>query len=645
MSQLTITSDVERLPWHLPADLLPELTLEEELRASGGYGQLFELQTTIAHSLPSPTKWLVKLCSAEIAANQTGFERISRLFTLIRDWQQQLQYDVDDVLLHYGPFIGFPQAAFTCEWDNQRYYGYLMPDLASLGFLPFDDLSTNHPEEYINELRKPELWQARLKGVHGLAKTLELLHDAFDFIHGDLKAESIWYHPERNQFALIDYDGGSFRKNFVRQLWSNLTEPKIKGAIQAWLAPEIMKASDEAASEARWQVTSFSDYWAFACGIFHLLSGVVPFVFLNPDIYKTRQQYHKHNIWPSLEPIDNLLSFEADQRVELESYLSLCRSHTPIWQLFATTFNTGFAYKDKRPNYTKWVQALATTVADKTSSSTIRITPQSVLEGEEATLTWQCADGHLFVNGVNYKGGGERKLNLQDYPSLKVVNAFGEWPVSLPLEIVKKPRVRSVTSSVPFVKKGDSVDLQWDVAFAEKVIVSVNGLDTVVGGSPFSFVPNASQEVAFRFYSKNNLHVETRSVFIEVVKPVVIAFFRVDRSFIAETLPVTFSWQVENADGLSITGVERELEASGELTIRPKHSGEYTIIASNKCYKTEQSLYIEVLPVPKIDHLRLPQLPSLNVQLPDLTGNVPEFMRRLSEPQSIFKTFFDEQDN
>ncbi len=645
MSKLTITSAVEQLPWHLPADLGPELTLEEELRASGGYGQLFELQTTITHSLPSPTKWLVKLCSAEIATNETGFERICRLFSLLRDWQQQLQYDIDEVLLYYAPFIGFPQAAFTCEWEDQKYYGYLMPDLASLGFVPFDDLSINHPEEYIDELRKPEVWQASLKGVHSLAKTLELLHDAFNFIHGDLKAESIWYHPERKQFAMIDYDGGSFRRSFVGKFWSNLTEPKIKGAIQAWLAPEIMKASDDGAAEARWQVTSYSDYWAFACGVFHLLSGVVPFVFLQSDIYKTRQQYHKHNIWPSLEPIDSLLSFDAGQRAELEGYLSLCRPHTPIWQLFVTTFNTGFAHKEKRPGYTEWVQALAATVADKTSALTIRITPQTILEGEEATLTWQCADGHLFVNGVNYKNGGERKLNLQDYPSLKMVNAFGEWPVSVPLEIIKKPRVRSVTSSAPFVKWGDAVELQWDVAFAEKIIVSSNGVDSVANTNPFSFVPNASQEVSLWFYSKNNLHVETRSLSIEVVKPVEIAFFRVDRAFIAETLPVTFSWQMENADEFSITGVERKLESTGEVTIRPKQSGEYTLIASNKFFKTKQSLYIEVLPVPKIDHLPLPQLPELNVQLPDLTGNVPEFMRRLSEPQSIFKKIFDEQDN
>lgn len=645
MSQLTITSAVERLPWHLPADLGTELMLNEEPRASGGYGRLFELQTTITHALPPSTKWLVKLCSVDIATNQTGFERIGRLFSLLRDWQHQSQYDVEDVLLQFGSLIGFPQAAFTCEWDEQQYYGYLMPDLASLGFVPFDDISTNSPEDYINELQKPVAWQARLKGVHGLAKTLELFHESFNFIHGDLKAESIWYHPVQNQFALIDYDGGSFRKNFVGQLWSNLTEPKIKGAIQAWLAPEIMKASDEAAAEARWQVTSHSDYWSFACGVFHLLSGIVPFAFLNPDIYKTRQNYHKHNNWPSLEPIDNLLSFNADQRVELGNYLTLCRPHNGLWQLFATTFNTGFAHKEKRPSYGEWVQTLAATVADKTSALTIHITPQTILEGEEATLTWQCADGHLFVNGVNYKNGGERKLNLQDYPLLKVVNAFGEWPVSLPLEIIKKPRVRSVSSSIPFVKEGNAVALHWDVDFAENIIVSANGVDTVLTSSPFSFVPNASQEVSLQFYSKNNLHVETRSLSIEVIKPVEIRFFKVDRAFTAETLPVTFSWHVENANELSVSGVERKLEASGELTIRPKQSGEYTIIASNKCFKTEQSLYIEVLPVPKIDHLRLPQLPEINVQLPDLTGNVPEFMRRLSEPQSIFKRIFDEQDS
>lgn len=645
MSQLAITSAVEQLRWHLPADLGTELTLKEELRASGGYGQLFELQTIIAHALPPPTKWLVKLCSAEIETNRTGFERICRLFSLLRDWQQQSEYDVDDVLLHFGPLIGFPQAAFTCEWEDQQHYGYLMPDLASLGFVPFDDLSTNRTEQYINGLWRPEKWQATLKGVHGLAKTLELLHDTFNFIHGDLKAESIWYHPDRNQFALIDYDGGSFRKNFFSQFLSNLTEPKIKGAIQGWLAPEIMKASNEDAAEARWQVTSYSDYWSFACGVFHLLIGVLPFAFLKVDVYQTRRQYHKHNPWPSLEPIDDLLAHTADEQADWESLLSLCRPHNDLWQLFTTTFNTGFAQKEKRPGYNKWVQTLAATVADKTSALTIHITPQTILEGEEATLTWQCTNGHLVVNGVNYKDGGERKLNLQDYPSLKVVNAIGEWPVSLPLEIIKRPRVRSVSSSVAFVKNGDAVELQWDVDFAEKIIVSTNGMNTVVSHSPFSFVPNASQEVSLRFYSKNNLHVEARSLFIEVVKPVEIRFFKVDRAFIAETLPVTFSWQVENADGLSISGVDRKLEASGEVTIRPKASGEYILIAFNKCFKTELSLYIDVLPVPKIDHLRLPQLPKLDVQLPDLTGNVPEFMCRLSEPQSIFKKIFDEQNN
>lgn len=644
MSQLHITGTWKLMPWHLQQEPPEHIEISEEPFDKGGYGTLYEVETPLTHSLPVYTKWVVKLCSVNDQVNKIGFERINHLSDSIRDWQKQNAYDADLLMLLYPPLLGFPQALFTCKLDDEECFGYLMPNLRSLGYQPFADLIANDPDSYFDSLRDPSLWQLRLKGVFGLSRTLGLLHDAFDFLHGDLKAESIWCHPETNQFILIDFDGGSFRKIGFKKWLAQFNEPQIKGTIQAWLAPEIMKAVDEDSGEARFHVSSASDLWSFACCSFHLLTGFAPFGFLSTDIYASRKNYLEINNWPSLTKVGELLSFSEEEMPDIEAMLRFCQSKNKLWLLWEQTFNNGFRSIRERPDYDRWIEALNSEVQNKTSSIHIKFEPAMVLEGTEAVLNWKVKDGHLFINGVNKKREGRETFIFHDYPALKLVNEFGEWPVSIPFEIVKKPRILSFKLSSSVVKQGTAVSINCDVVHSDLILLTCNRNTITIKDSKFEFTPVCSQDVTLQVISKYGLHKESQTVPLKIVKPVEIEYFTADREFIAETLPITFSWNVCNADKVSIEGSDRVIQAKGEIVLRPKLSGEVILKAYNQFFSEERSIYIEVLPVPKIDNLHLPQLPKMNIELPDLMSAVPRLLEHLGSSKSAFNKIFDDHE-
>ena len=124
-----------------------------------------------------------------------------------------------------------------------------------------------------------------------------------------------------------------------------------------------------------------------------------------------------------------------------------------------------------------------------------------------------------------------------------------------------------------------------------------------------------------------------------VIIPVKINFFKVNRTFTAETLPVIFSWNVEEANTIEIAGEKLTAEANTELQIRPKSSTEYKLIARNDFFEASEAIYIEVMPIPKIN-LKLPEMPKLKMEIPDILGSVPDIIKEQKRIRSRLKDLF-----
>ncbi|MBL0233801.1 MAG: hypothetical protein IPQ08_09055 [Chitinophagaceae bacterium] len=80
-------------------------------------------------------------------------------------------------------------------------------------------------------------------------------------------------------------------------------------------------------------------------------------------------------------------------------------------------------------------------------------------------------------------------------------------------------------------------------------------------------------------------------------------------------------------------------EDNNQLQITPKVSKEYKLIGRNEFFEASETIYIEVLPIPKIN-LKLPDMPTIKMETPDLFGTVPDIIKEQDRILSRLKDLF-----
>jgi len=640
MASITNIKNIIFLGRQIESVQISELEIEKDSMAIGGYGKIYRIEDGLA--LNSACSWVVKVSLQEEKANKSGYRSMRELLSKLKEFQNNNYTDPLDMLADYPPLIGFPEALWEGELDGNHVYCYLMPDLNSLGFILFDDLITDDTlhENYIAGLFDENMMQRRFRGVYQLAKTFELLTNKFKFLHGDIKAKSVWVHKDEPKMALIDYDGGHFYNSFWNNMSFNskvIVEVPIWGERQEWLAPEILRKINQEAETAKMEVSPESEAWSFACGTFQLLTGFSPYAFLKELQYEILMSYHKSNEWPYYVIGDGELK-DADTLQFFTSLIEAIKKYDEIWMTLSDVFNKGFDKPKKRHTYNVWESICFKTIKTKEPSAKINVS-EKILEGESCTLSWNIDVGFTKLNGVSVPNNFSESKEWLVVPKLSVKNEFGTWPISVPLEIVKKVVVNSCSLSEEKIKVGSEVNINWNVQNVDKIYILLKGKKFEVNGVSYTYSPDPGDIISINFISKYGLQEELIELKPNVIIPVKINFFKVNRTFTAETLPVIFSWNVEEANTIEIAGEKLTAEANTELQIRPKSSTEYKLIARNDFFEASEAIYIEVMPIPKIN-LKLPEMPKLKMEIPDILGSVPDIIKEQKRIRSRLKDLF-----
>ena len=619
---------------------ISELEIERESIAIGGYGKIYRVESELV--LNAASSWVVKVALQEEKANKSGYRSMKELISKLKEFQNTNYTDPLEILADYPPLIGFPEAMWEGELDGNQVYCYLMPDLNSLGFTLFDDLITDDAlhEKYIAGLFDENIMQGRFRGIYQLGKTFDLLLGKFKFIHGDIKAKSIWIHKDEPKMALIDYDGGHFYNSF----WNNMpfnskvvVEVPIWGERQEWLAPEILRKINQEAETAKMEVSPESEAWSFACGIFQLLTGFSPHAFLRELQYEILMSYHKSNEWPSYVIGDGDLK-ETDTLQFFSSLIEGIKKYDEIWLPLSGVFNKGFDNPKKRHNYSAWASIFLKIIKNKEPFAKVDVS-ERILEGESCTLSWNIDGGLTKLNGLTVPNDYSESEAWVDVPKLSVKNEFGTWMISVPLEIVKKVVVNSCSLSENKIKIGSEIQINWNVLNVAKIFVMINGDKFEANGNSYTYTPDPGDSIIVKFISKYGLQEESIELQPNVICPVKINSFKANRTFTAETLPIIFSWNVDEANTIEIAGEILTSEDNNQLQIRPKVSKEYKLIGRNEFFEASETIYIEVLPIPKIN-LKLPDMPTIKMETPDLFGTVPDIIKEQDRILSRLKDLF-----
>lgn len=107
-------------------------------------------------------------------------------------------------------------------------------------------------------------------------------------------------------------------------------------------------------------------------------------------------------------------------------------------------------------------------------------------------------------------------------------------------------------------------------------------------------------------------------------KPKII-FFKSDRETIISGIEITLSWEVENADEITINEGVGNVGEKGTIQLKPLSDRIYKITAKNKFGADEQEIQIATFPTPIIESLKVP--------MPDFTSRVSLTPIQISSPK------------
>jgi len=104
-----------------------------------------------------------------------------------------------------------------------------------------------------------------------------------------------------------------------------------------------------------------------------------------------------------------------------------------------------------------------------------------------------------------------------------------------------------------------------------------------------------------------------------------IVFFKSDRETIISGIEITLSWEIENADEISISEGVGVVNAKGSIQLKPISDRSYKITAKNKFGADEQEIQISTFPTPVLESLKVP--------MPDFTSRVSLNPIQISSPK------------
>ena len=143
---------------------------------------------------------------------------------------------------------------------------------------------------------------------------------------------------------------------------------------------------------------------------------------------------------------------------------------------------------------------------------------------------------------------------------------------------------------------------------------------------------STSKALVFTLISKSEYEV-IRTINISVSPRAKIQYFKADKEYTLDTIPVKISWHCTNAKKVEIIG-EGELAASGSLVITPDKETTYTLCVEDNFGVQRRKITIRKLPLPLIRQILVP-VPNINKNI-GITYQAPQF--HISIPTPTIRT-------
>ena len=204
-------------------------------------------------------------------------------------------------------------------------------------------------------------------------------------------------------------------------------------------------------------------------------------------------------------------------------------------------------------------------------------------DGDEITFQWdQVAGPTVALTGRNTSKATFDAAEGQSYSfRLTVKDTAGLMSLgrtSVSVKATPKVVIQRFTATPASIRAGGTSTLAWQVLNADSVeITDIGSVNAQAGTTQVS----PAETRTYRLTAKNSVGEASETVTVTVERPGVrVLSFRATPDSIAPGQTVTLSWQTENAQTVTISGIGT-VQASGTATVSPTATTTYSLTAAN----------------------------------------------------------------
>lgn len=602
---------------------------------AGGFGHVYPC-VNINGQQPA-TQQVIKILKDTDDSATRGMETIRKLQQRLAGENRLLiQSGKEPITETYPGLKGVPQLSFEGELDGEEVFCIASNNLLKMGFTELKDFGL---EPGLN-LQYQELdFQKRLVFAFCLVEAFEVLSRC-RYIHADIKEEALFLSLQQQECAIIDFDSGAFFE-------SANDKPTTWGARQPWLAPEIWAQLGQFTGRMV-DINLNTDLWSVNVAIHHLLFNLLhPYFFLTEESSRSlRASFPPSHRWPEVDRQSQY--FEKDEEEMYDLYRQLIERDCPrsILGKLAHTFNEGYEAPHLRTSYGQWEhlfkgtrEAMRIELASTTGYETV--------EGEETVIEWKVERAKRLMlepfGPVDGTGTKRLKMSRTAVFRLKAKNHYNEYDGrEITIRVHPRPRINGFDVSRKVIKAGESVELTWDTANADRIFLNDEDVTLLSTGG------KGSREVLLSATTQWVLSVHSVGSIVKVPSPVrevkvvgdlEVVSFMAEPSFTVSTMPVMLRWEVRKAETIRIEPGIGDVTGLTEKEVFPNETTLYRLIAANH-YDTDDkhTATVVVMPMPRINELELPfpkikgkvLFPSIAFGFPRMALNLPRINLNLS---------------
>ena len=243
--------------------------------------------------------------------------------------------------------------------------------------------------------------------------------------------------------------------------------------------------------------------------------------------------------------------------------------------------------------------------------------------GSFVDIMWDVTNAtHISLNAVNvtnhdsyeYEVKGDEDLVLvasNDYMQIQRVVKLSPTPL---------PNIVKFAPSRMKIKEGEKIDIHIDYKNSKRAFLLSN-LSEKIDVSTKKVVkvtPKSGEIYTLICYSIDPEVSVTKDLDLTIINDVYIEDFSSDKNRTMESVPITLSWKVRNAQNLMLYPDGIDVTGKTSIELRPSRTTTYRLEATNGLNAKSEMLSISVTPIPKLNY-EMPKFPSFgNIGFDDL---------------------------